>query len=424
MRNWVKITLTLLLALLISGCSTKNLGEGNKPKIDETLEVIDSGSIRTISGITSIAFEWQKVDDSRVIGYNLYRANLSEESTKLKLVNFIENRYSSHFLDEDLTPNTKYAYTFSSGTANDVESKPTKTFQVMTLPKPEGIAFIQAISNLPRQIKIIWRPHESEAIEYYKVFRSTPQESDWEKLETLEGRLQAEYIDTDLKDNIVYLYKVIAYTFQDIPSLDSEIVKAQTKALPAGVQSLTATNNQPKKITLNWEPSPSVDAVRYIIYRNTSPDGSFSELKQLNNATLTYEDFINEDGKRYFYKVRTIDKDGLESSPEVNPVMGITLTKLNKPILTLAQIQGEKAILNWQPGDNRAKFYNIYKTIKDSFFKTRKEKYTNITDLRFEDKDIVRGVEYQYAIEAVDENGIVSEKTNETLLVLPKLLDK
>lgn len=424
MKNWVKITSTLLLTLLISGCSTKNLGEGNQPKIDETLEVIDSNSIRTISGITSIAFEWQKVDDSRVIGYNLYRANLSEESTKLKQVEFIKNRYTSHYLDDDLKPSTKYAYMLSSGTVNDIESKPSKTFQVMTLPRPEPISFIQAISNLPRQIKVIWRPHQNESIEYYKVFRSTPQDPDWEKLETLDGRLQAEYIDTKLKDNVVYLYKVVAYTFQDIPSLDSEIVKAQTKALPAGVLNLTATNNQPKKITLNWEASPAVDAVRYIIYRNTTPDGSFSELKQVNNDTFTFEDFINEDGKRYFYKVTTIDKDGLESSTEVNPVMGITLTKLNKPILTLAQIQGEKAILNWQPGDNRARFYNVYKTIKDGFFKVRKEKYTNITDLRYEDKDIVRGVEYNYSIEAVDENGIISERTNETLLVLPKLLDK
>jgi PBP1b-binding outer membrane lipoprotein LpoB len=99
MTNWIKISSALLLILLISGCSTKNLGEGNKPKIDETLEVIDSNSIRTISGMTAVAFEWQKVDDSRVTGYNLYRANLNEESTKLKLVKFIENRYSSHYLD-------------------------------------------------------------------------------------------------------------------------------------------------------------------------------------------------------------------------------------------------------------------------------------------------------------------------------------
>ena len=424
MKNLMKITSILFLILLVSGCSTKSLNEGTKPKIDESLEVIDSNSIRTISGINSIAFEWQKVDDARVIGYNLYRANLNEETTKLKLVHFIKNRYASHFLDDELEPNTKYAYTFSSGTINDIESRPSKTFQVVTLPRPEAIAFIQAISNLPRQIKIIWRPHSNESIKYYKIFRSTPQDSDWERLETLEGRLQAEFIDTNLKDNVVYLYKVVAYTFDDIASEDSDIVKAQTKPLPAGVENLTATNNEPKKIILNWQPSQSVDSVKYVIYRNSSPSGRFDELKKVNSDIFTFEDFINEDGKTYFYKVTTIDKDNLESSDSVNPVMGVTLTKLNKPILTLAQIQGEKAILNWQPGDNRAKYYNIYKTIKDSFFKTRNQKYTNITDLRFEDKDIVRGVEYKYSVESVDEYGIISERTNETLLVLPKLLNK
>lgn len=424
MRNLMKITSTLFLILLITGCSTKNLGEGDKPKIDETLEVIDSNSIRTISGITSIAFEWQKVDDSRVTGYNLYRANLNEETTKLKLVDFIKNRYSSHYLDDNLEPNTKYAYTFSSGTKSDVESKPTKTFQVTTLPKPEAISFIQAISNLPRQIKIVWRPHANEAIKYYKIFRSTPQDSDWDRLKTVEGRLQAEFIDTNLKDNVVYLYKVIAYTFDDIASEDSAMVKAQTKPLPAGIKNLTATNNQAKKIVLNWEASDSLDAVKYVIYKNDSASGSFSEVKKVNSDIFSFEDFINEDGKTYFYKVITVDKDGLESSNSVNPVMGITLTKLNKPILTLAQIQGEQAILNWQPGDNRAKFFNVYKTIKDGFLKTRNQKYTNIQGLRFEDKDIVRGVEYKYSIESVDENGIVSERTNETLLVLPKLINQ
>lgn len=424
MKNLMKITFLSFLILIVSGCSVNQLTEPEKPKIDETLEVVDSNSIRTIAGVNSIAFEWQKVDDQRVIGYHLYRTNLNDETSQLKHVDLIENRYATHFLDDELEPNTKYAYAFSSATNSDVESKTTRVFNVTTLPVPEAVAFIQAISNLPRQIKIIWRPHTNESIAYYKVFRSTPQDPDWSRLKTLKGRLQAEFIDTDLKDNVVYLYKVVAYTFDDIPSLDSEIVRAQTKALPAGVQNLTATNNLPKKIVLNWEPSASVDAIKYIVYRSSTPDGSFTELKRLNSDVFNFEDFINEDGKKYFYKVTTLDKDELESSTNINPAMGITLTKLNKPILTLAQIQGEKAILNWQAGDNRVVSYNIYKSIKESFFNTRNEKYTGITALRFEDKDIVRGVEYKYSIEAVDENGIVSQRTDETLLVLPKLLNK
>lgn len=418
----MKVTSFLFLILLISGCSTKNgLLNDDQPKIDESLEVVDSKSIRHMSEITSIAFEWQKVDDPRVNGYNLYRANVLEDGDKLKQVDFIKNRYATHFVDEDLEPNTKYIYAFSSNTESGYESKPTNSIEVTTADRPEAISFIQAISNLPRQIKVLWRPHTEKNIEYYKIERSTPQSSEWDNMETLDGRLQSEYIDTDLEDNVVYIYRVTAYTFEDIPSYPSKIVRAQTKPLPAGVNNLRATTDLPRKIMVNWDPSQNEDIIRYSIYRNTSANGTFDLVKSVSKDVLQYEDFINEDGKTFFYKVTATDIDNLESSIHKNAVMGITLPKLNKPILTLAQIQGEKAILNWLKGDDRAVSYNIYKQIKESAFNTREEVIQNITDLRFEDHDIVRGVEYKYSVESVDQYGIVSEKTNETLLVLPKL---
>ena len=418
----MKITSSLFLILLVSGCSTKNgILDDNQPKIDESLEVVKQDSIRNISDITAIAFEWQKVDDPRVNGYNIYRANTQEDGDQLKHIALVENKYSTHFVDEDLEPNTKYVYSLSSNTQNGYESKPTGSVEAITLDKPEAVSFIQAISNLPRQIKILWRPHTNESIEYYKVQRSTPQTSDWENVKTLDGRLQSEFIDTKLEDNIVYIYRVTAYTFQDIASYPSEIVRAQTKPLPEGVTSLSATTNLPRKIELNWNASTNEDIMKYNIYRNDTPDGSFDLVKTVSKDVFSYEDFINEDGKTYFYKLTAVDADNLQSSLNNNAVMGITLTKLNKPILTLAQIQGEKAILNWQKGDDRAVSFNIYKTIKDGFFDKKEVRITNITNLRFEDNDIVRGVEYNYSVESVDENGIVSERTNETLLVLPKL---
>lgn len=422
MKNWMKITSSALLILFVSGCSTTNsILEPAKPKIDETLEMIDANSIKHISDTTAIAFEWQKVDDTRVNSYNLYRANTTENGSKLQLVEKIDNRYATHFVDDDLEPNTKYTYALSSNTEKGFESKPTPSFEVSTLDRPEAISFIQAISNLPRQIKVLWRPHSNLSISYYKVQRSTPQTSEWDNLETLDGRLQSEYIDTKLDDNVVYLYRVIAYTYDDIPSYASKIVRAQTKPLPDGANNITASNNLPRKILVNWAPSKNDDIIAYNVYKSSSPTGSFTLLKKTNNQTSQYEDFINEDGKTYFYKVTSTDADNLESSLNKNAVMGITLAKLNKPVLTLAQIQGEKAILNWQKGDDRAVSFNVYKHIKEGMFNTKEEKFTGITDLRFEDNDIVRGVEYKYSIESVDEFGIVSEKTNETLLVLPKL---
>lgn len=424
MTKLMKIASSTALVLLISGCANKGLMDPQKPKIDETLEVVDSTSIKSIADINAIAFEWRKVDDPRVVGYHFYRASLEENATKLKLIDTVENKYTTHYVDEDLKPNTKYIYKISSATDTEVESKTTNDYIVSTLPQMEGISFIQAISNLPRQIKIIWRPHNNERIESYIIQRKTPETAKWEKLETIDGRLQAEYIDLDLDDNAVFHYRVIAETFDGLKTMPSTLVKAQTKPLPEGILGLNATNNLPKKIALSWNASNSSDVVRYNIYRGTSANGSFDLIKTVNSETLNYEDFINEDGKIYFYKIRSLDKDNLESNPNINAMMGITLAKPNKPIMTLAQIQGEKAILNWQSGDKRTVSYIVHKTIKENFFKSKTIKISGIKALRYEDKDIVRGIEYNYAIQSVDEFGILSEITNKTELVLPKLAEK
>ena len=90
-------------------------------------------------------------------------------------------------------------------------------------------------------------------------------------------------------------------------------------------------------------------------------DGSFDLIKAFTASVLEYSDIVNEDGKSYFYKVSSVDKDGLESDLNINPSMGTTLPKLSKPIITLAQIQGERAILNWQPGDRRAVSYVVHR---------------------------------------------------------------
>ncbi|WP_417328136.1 fibronectin type III domain-containing protein [Halarcobacter sp.] len=422
MTKLMKLTSLSALILLLSGCSLKNF-DNTKPKINETLEVVDSASIRTLPDINAIAFEWRKVDDPRVTGYHFYRANLQKDGAKLTLIDTVENRYTTHYVDENVEPSTKYVYKISSATATEFESRTTNDYVVSTLPLMEGVSFIQAISNLPRQIKIVWRPHSSERIESYEVQRKTPATSKWEEIETLDGRLQAEYIDLNLEDNVVYHYRVIGKTFDGLETMPSALVKAQTKPLPAGILSLKATTNLPRKIALTWEPSKSDDVIKYNVYRSTDDQRGFDVIKTVNAKTLNYEDFVNEDGKVYFYKVSSIDKDGLESNLNVNSVMGVTLNKLRKPVMTLAQIQGAKAILNWQAGDDRAVSYTVYKTIKEGFFKDKTIKYQDITALRFEDKDIVRGVQYSYAIQAVDKNGIHSEITKETELILPKLVE-
>jgi fibronectin type 3 domain-containing protein len=410
------------LLALFSGCNQENLSiTTSKPKIDETLESVSVDSIKHISNMTSIALEWQGVEDSRSQGYYIYRANMQVDGQKLKRIKTLDTRYTSHYVDTNLDPNSKYLYSISSIGQNGSESVASQTVMAQTLPRYESVSFIAAISDLPRQIKIIWRPHTNLAVKKYIVQRSTLQTSKWKNIKTITGRLNAEYIDTDLGDNEVYLYRLIALTFDGIESAPSKIVQAKTKPLPIGVQNFKATIDLPRKIELTWEPSPTHDVIAYKIYRGiASTDKFFKEIAHIEAKNNIYTDVINEDAKTEFYKITTIDKDNLESSKETTPIMGSTLGKPAKPIVTLALIEGNKAILNWIAGDNRAVSYNVIKTVQEGYFSSKETIIPNVEGLRFEDADVVRGVTYEYALEAVDANGLVSKRTSSTSIILPR----
>ena len=77
MNNLMKLTSSIFLIVFLSACQN-NLTTPSKPKIDNSLESINASSIKYLKDTTSIGFEWQKVDDTRVVGYNLYRANALE----------------------------------------------------------------------------------------------------------------------------------------------------------------------------------------------------------------------------------------------------------------------------------------------------------------------------------------------------------
>lgn len=424
MKRLIKIASSIALILFVNGCEYKNkLTKPVKPKYDESIRPIDSSNVKYISDMTQTAFEWQRNDDANAYGYYIYRADMQSQS-KFKRIARIKNKYTTHYVDNELEPNTQYLYAFSVRGYNDMESHLSSSIPVQTLPLFNSVSFISAVSSLPKQIKILWRPHDKENVQHYIIERKSPTDTKWKTLKKVEGRYQAEYIDDGLKDNEIFLYRIKAVTFDKIISHPSDIVKAKTKPLPKAATNLKATTHLPKKIELSWNFSKTEDVVSYNIYTSSDNKGRFKLLANIKSSNNAYAHLVNKDGKIMFYKITSIDKDGLETDKSLTPIMGSTLAKPNKPTITLAQIQGEKAILNWISNDDRTVAYNIYKTISEGWGESKKIKIRNITDLRYEDRDITRGVEYKYTIQAVDEFGLVSEETAQTSLTLPKLQEE
>ena len=422
MKQLIKIVSSVLLILFVSGCTGPNgIGLGSTPDVDENLQIVDSGSLKTISDMNAVAFEWGRIDSPNANGYYIYRS-LMQKDAKLTRVATIKNKYVTHYVDENLEPDSQYLYSFSTRGENGKESRQTPVLTVATLPRLESVSYITAISDLPRQIKVLWRPHDNQRIKSYILEKTDPSTAKWRTVATINGRLNVEYIDDDLEDNQVFSYRLYAVTFDGIKSKPSQIIKAKTKPLPKGINLLKATQDLPRKIEITWGPSETEDVTAYKIYASSSANGYYKEIAKVNADVLNYTHIVNEDGKAIFYKISSLDIDGLETDLEMfNPVMGATLAKPNKPIMTLAQIQGEKAILNWLSGDPRTVSYTINKTIQESWLKSTTSTIKGIKALRYEDPDIVRGVTYKYSIQAVDQYGITSEITKDAELVLPKL---
>ncbi len=409
----LQILTIILMTIFYSGC-TKQPEAPAKIITDKSLPVpVINGHL---SEMNAIAFEWQSITDSRVKGFNVYRSNPEENNKKLKRIATIESPYATHFVDTNLKPNTNYAYRFTSFNKDKAQSIGSKTYQASTLPRIASVSFFRSIGNMPRSAKLIWRPHTDTQIKSYKIERKLKKDTEWEEIATIQGRLNAEYIDLDLDDNEVYQYRLFAITYKDIKSVPSEIVTVVTKPLPATIRNVKATQTLPKKIILSWEPSQRENLLYYKIYRSANKDSGYDYHVKLTETS--FSDKIENDGEVYYYKVTAVDADGLESLAQKNPVKGMSLAKPKTPLAFKGEIKGHSAILSWKAADNNAVSYTIIKTKKVSWLSSRIIEIKNIKETFFRDTEILPDTSYDYQVKSVNQYGIASEPSEAVNLIL------
>ncbi len=401
--------------LLLSGCISPKPSEEKKAVIDSTLPVITLTQHGIMRDMKTVAFEWSGISDPRVSAIYVYKKDFSnKDSKKLEYLTTIDNRFRTHFVDNTDKPNSRYSYAFKV-ISKDAEGKLSKVFTVNTLPVLQSVSWIHSIEGLPRMAKIIWRPHSSERVEKYIIERKAYDDKNFEEIATLNGRLNAEYIDSGLKDDYVYFYRVRVETFDGIVSTPSAMVKVITKALPKSITHISATKNLPRAIEIQWEKSNIKDFKRYYLYRSDTKDGNYELIAKLYNNH--FRDTIKEDGKSYFYRVSVVDKDGLESRNDQYTIMGMSLPKPLAPTVLEAIVVDGKVRLTWNKNDARVTSYKIVRTYRDGWFHETTKDFNNITKTEFLDRDIKPNSTYTYTVYGVDANGIVSQPSPEVKVV-------
>lgn len=418
MRLLNLVTLCTASLLIFSGCVAPEPSPKAEAVIDKTLPVVQLTANGVFVDMNAIAFEWKSIKDPRVKGIYVYKNTLDSNSSSDEFYKTIRSRFTTHFVDENVKPGTQYSYFFKTF-SDKAESINSKVSVVNTLPVLKSVIWIQSIQDMPRSAKIIWRPHSNEKVKAYIIERNTLEDNDWEKIATLNGRLNAEYIDLDLKDKYVYKYRVRVATYDGIISEPSKIVKVVTKALPNEIANITASRNLAKRIDVRWTKATVKDFDHYNVYRSSYADSSFELIANVKQNY--YIDKINEDGKQYFYKISSVDKDGLESEYDNQAIQGLTLSRPEAPILSEVKLINNKVNIFWKKGDPRIKSYTVAKRYKKDWLDEVKEEFEGIRGNSFVDANIEPNITYYYKVYGVDEYSVKSKPSIEAEFKSDKL---
>lgn len=394
MRYYINCLVILGFSIFFSACAgVISTLDGE----DSTLPIVKN--VKTLSDVGAIAFEWDKIDDERVSGIAIYKENKDGEFEE---ITYLKNPKATHFVDENLIPETQYRYKFKTTSkthySQDSDIITAKTSFI------DEVESIFASNDYPKQVKLLFSPHPNPSISYYLIQREI--DGEFKTIALVNHRLLAEYFDNNLENGKSYKYRIIAIDHAKNPSRPSKVVTAHTKPLPPAPQNITASQNLPQKIHLIWDKQSDIKS--YNIYRSNSENGYFSRIA--TSKTNEYTDNINANSVSYFYKIDSIDNSDLQSVLS-QAVKGKTKSPPKSPQITRGYVDNSEVKIEWS-ADSGVSHYVVYRIDSNG----GKQSRFKVTQNNFNDKEVSNGGEFSYFVVAVDDSGLESEKSNKILL--------
>jgi fibronectin type 3 domain-containing protein len=191
-------------------------------------------------------------------------------------------------------------------------------------------------------------------------------------------------------------------------SLYSQTVEAELPdVIPPMPPSIKEIHSDKLGIKIEWDPSPSDDVVSYSLERRAS-DSLEWKLRKLFSVkdSTAFRDENAEKNKRYHYRLFSIDRSGLKSTPS-NQVSGKFLfagpPATVKNFMVEADRERKVITLRWKYNLTGVVKYMIYRAVGDEPITLYKA--IPADRFLFEDNEVRMNTFYRYRIKSVFKEG-------------------
>ncbi|MBU0678409.1 MAG: fibronectin type III domain-containing protein [Verrucomicrobia bacterium] len=395
-----------------------------------------SGIEAASAEVRCLPLSWEPNAEEDVSTYIIYRS--SGKDGEYAEVGRVAGRTSTEFLDGGRDPGsledeTEYFYILVAVNAVGAVSEDSDPVSGVTRAPPPAVTGVRAESGMAREVKVTWEQSSDEKVVGYRIWRRKAGDGDFDAVGTVDNLETTEFLDrgpvkaslfggkpemSALDDAGLYEYKVIAFNTARAESRDAEVVEARTKDRPAAPGRVLVSEKIPQAIEVAWTRNPEDDIDHYLVEAGSSSNGRYKQLASVDADadSLSCKDRSLKHGETKYYRVKVIDKDGLESDWS-EPKEGMAKPLPDAPTELSAEYGDDSVKVTWSgPEQDDVVKYQVW---NKSFMSW------NLIDSVDQPAYTFSGggkATLIISVSAVDEDGLESEKS-ETLEVKDIALD-